>query len=511
MSANDLHSLLDPKVSDSVLTGFFPGCGFYGPLVGRADSADMRCALGVLALTLELHAMLCGCDALIELDPDNWYLPTLHRVREVEKIANEHLGEIRAVISEHALFSIELGSGYDEKLNNEDSIPQCHILHTEVALQPVYRKWLEQRVAVYNAVAGAMRSSKSFYLHMHNQTRIVDTDGLPRLEIDVYGTQTLDEGWDRWLDEYDATVEEDAYVSALEIVAGLRHLADILATLHLSTAIPIVDKGMFGRFGSEDSLTDLWLKCYDCASDADYIIGSCEVCGRLYIGSHKRKRGHEACMNKQRVMRSRSKKFASLITSGTSLPAASKKAGISAAKAVKILKDDGGGLDGLIGTEGGASSLVLRKARLEDAPAVFRMVHKTIHDVYPSSYEPAIVDSFCDLHGLHVIESDIKLGKITIIECCSDILATGTLDSNHIARVFVDSDYLGIGLGSFIMDSLEEEAASKECRLVCLNTSIPGKRFYEARGYKVASIENWEAPNGAILEYETMEKALSNL
>lgn len=462
-------------------------------------------------MTLELHAMLYGCDALIELDPDNWYLPTLHRVREVEKIANEHLSEIRSVITEHTSFGIALGSGYDKKFNNEDSIPQCHILHAEIALQPVYRKWLEQRVAVYNAVASAMRSSKSFYLYMHNQTRLVETDGLPRLEIDVFGTQTLDEGWDRWLDEYEATVEEDACVSALELVAGLRHLADVLATLHLSTAIPIVDKGMFGRFGSEDSLTDLWLKCYDCASDADYTIGSCEVCGRLYIGSHKRKRGHEACMNKQRVMRSRSKKFASLIMSGTSIPAASKKAGISAAKAVKILKDDGGGLDGLIGDARSTSSLVLRKARLEDAPAVFRMVRKTIHDVYPSSYEPAIVDSFCDLHSLYAIESDIKLDKTIIVDCEGDVLATGTLDSDHIARVFVDSDFHGIGLGSFIMDSLEKEAASKGCGLVCLDTPIPEKRFYEARGYKVTSIETWETANGAILEYETMEKVLSDL
>ncbi|MDO4502740.1 MAG: hypothetical protein Q4D06_06095 [Coriobacteriia bacterium] len=341
LSAHDLRTLLDPGVEDGFLSGLFPGCGFYGPLVGRADPVDMRCALKVLATTLELHVMLYGCDALIELDPDNWNLPTLRRVREVEKIASARLREMRAVVSERASLSIELGSGYDERFNDEDSIPQCHILHADIPLQPVYRRWLEQRVAVYNAVASAMRSSRSLFLHMHNQTRLIETDGLPRLEIDVYGTQTLNEGWGLWLDEYEATIEDGVLVSSLELVAGLRHLADILATLHLSTAIPIVDKGMFGRFGAEDSLTDLWLKCYDYDSGSDYVIGSCEVCGRLYVGTHKRKRGHDACMNKQRVARSRSRKFAKLIESGMSAAEASRIAGISSAKALAILEGDG--------------------------------------------------------------------------------------------------------------------------------------------------------------------------
>ena len=341
LSAHDVKVLLDPEVADEIVEGYFPGCGFYGPLIGKADPDDMKGALEVLRAILELHAMLEGCDSLIELDPENWHLPTLHRVNEVERIATRHLEVIGAALTEQKRFNISIGTGYDEAFNNEDSIPQCHILRMEMPLPPMYGRWLSQRVAIYNAVACAMRSSQTFYLHMHNQVQLLVEDGVQRLRIDVYGTQTLDEGWDDWLEKYESSIEGEVEVSALEKVAGLRHLADVMATMHLSSAIPIVDQGAFGRFGAEDSLTDLWLRLYDPASDSDYSIGSCEVCGRLFIGSHKGKRGHDACMNRQRVVRSRTRKFAKLIESGMSQQEASRIAGIAAAKALEEMTREG--------------------------------------------------------------------------------------------------------------------------------------------------------------------------
>ena len=176
-----------------------------------------------------------------------------------------------------------------------------------------------------------------------SSVRLVEDEGTRKLRVDVYGTQTLSSGWDAWLDAYEVTVDEGDEVSALERVAGLRHLADILATLHLSTAIPTVDQGVFGRFGAEDSLTDLWLRFYDPTSDSDYSVGACEVCGRLFVGTHKGKRGHESCMNRQRVARSRAHGFAELVESGMGRREASRVAGISAERALEELAKEGNG------------------------------------------------------------------------------------------------------------------------------------------------------------------------
>lgn len=341
LSLHDIKVLLSAKTSNELLEKYFPGYGFYGPLIGKANPDDMRNALEVLKATLELHAMLNGCDALVEMDHKNHNRPILHRVKNVENNAIKHLAKINSALTEYKHFTISLGSGYDNKLNNENSIPQCHILRVEIPLQPMYSKWLSQRVAIYNMVANTMRSSSTFYLHLHNQIQLVENSNGSKLRIDIFGTQILSEEWNKWLDEYELTVKENIEVSALEQIAGLRNLADVLASIHISSAIPTVDKGMFGRFGAEDSLTDLWLRFYDSGSNPDYSIGACEVCGRLFIGTHRGKRGHDACMNRQRVIRSRTRKFAKLIESGTNQQEASKIAGISVTLALKTMTEKG--------------------------------------------------------------------------------------------------------------------------------------------------------------------------
>lgn len=52
------------------------------------------------------------------------------------------------------------------------------------------------------------------------------------------------------------------------------------------------------------------------------------------------KRGHDSCMNKQRVKRFKARKYAKLIESGLSANEAARKASISSATALELLKTD---------------------------------------------------------------------------------------------------------------------------------------------------------------------------
>ena len=79
----------------------------------------------------------------------------------------------------------------------------------------------------------------------------------------------------------------------------------------------------------------------------------------------------------------------------------------------------------------------LRKVVVDDAESVHKLVQETIRTVYSDYYEPAIVDGFCRLHNLDAIASDIELGKVLVLESGGCVVATGTLDGEHITRVFV--------------------------------------------------------------------------
>ena len=201
-----------------------------------------------------------------------------------------------------------------------------------------YYRWTKARIEAYEGAARLFRAEPIYYLNVGNNILVEEADNGGLVTIDVYGTQSLLSDWDEWFDLHEADLPSPG-PSGLETIAGLLHLADTLATIHLVTSVPIVDHCSLWRPTAGDSLTDFWLKMYDVSGSDDYVIGRCEVCDRLFVGTSKNKRGHKACLNRQRVKLSRAKKYAKLIETGASPEEASKRASISAETAKAILND----------------------------------------------------------------------------------------------------------------------------------------------------------------------------
>lgn len=331
LTVDDLEKCLDPSTPPEQLGSLFPGPCFFGPLVGPADPDDMLSALSVLRMTRELHGALKGSDSLLGM-PDAEVTVFAERVEELVR------GYEGAAIAR--------GGGYDESPEDEPTIPRCHILAFKMEAPPVYAKWLRPRVESYRSLGSVFRAESTYYLNMSNEVRLEETNDGIRLLIDVYGTQSLLSDFEPWLMQYEEDLPEGTILSGLELVAGLLHLADVLATMHLVTALPVVSHGRFLRTTASDNLTDLWLMCYDISSGANYSIGVCEVCHRLFVGSNKNKRGHKECMNRQRVAKSRARRFKRLVDGGVAEEEASKIAGISSKKARAALGVDPEGADG---------------------------------------------------------------------------------------------------------------------------------------------------------------------
>ena len=318
LTVDDLEKCLDPSTPPEQLESLFPGPCFFGRLVGPAGSDDMLSALSVLKMTRELHGVLKSGESLLGM-PD----------AEVVAFAER----IEGLVHRCGGATIARGGGYDESPDSEPTIPQCHIFAFKIDVPSVYAEWLKPRVGSYRSLGTLLEAEMTYYLHMSNEMRLEETDSGATLHVDIYGTQSLLPDFEPWLTQYEEDLPEDTILSGLELVAGLLHLADTLATMHLVTALPVISHGQLLRTTASDSLTDLWLMCYDIPSDANYSIGVCEVCHQLYVGSNKNKRGHKECMNRQRVAKSRARRFKKLVDSGVADEEASKIAGINPKKA----------------------------------------------------------------------------------------------------------------------------------------------------------------------------------
>lgn len=154
----------------------------------------------------------------------------------------------------------------------------------------------------------------------------------------------------------------------------------------------------------------------------------------------------------------------------------------------------------------------IRQANADDVESVYDLVHQTIRAVYPSCYEPAVVEAFIDYHNREAIAADIAQGKVYVLERAGRILATGSIDGGCITRVYVRQDQRGNGYGSAIMDELEALMAA-EHTAVSVDASAIAESFYQHRGYHVVQEVLWEIDPtddlpGTSLLYKVMEKEL---
>ena len=110
-------------------------------------------------------------------------------------------------------------------------------------------------------------------------------------------------------------------------------------------------------------------------------------------------------------------------------------------------------------------------------------------------------------HNKRRIQNDIREGNVRVLRCDGHLIGTGSLEGNHITRVYVLPRFQGKGYGTRIMDELEQEIRKGYDRAV-LDSSLPAYSLYEKRGYRTVRHEKLRLPDDTLLEYEVMEKQL---
>ncbi|MBQ4311523.1 MAG: GNAT family N-acetyltransferase [Oscillospiraceae bacterium] len=151
------------------------------------------------------------------------------------------------------------------------------------------------------------------------------------------------------------------------------------------------------------------------------------------------------------------------------------------------------------------SEYKILKAEPEMLPVIGEIVSETIREIYPRYYTEEVVDFFLELHNAENIGKDISAKKTYIIYSGGIPVGTGTVDENHLCRLFVLPEYQGKGAGTALLDYLEDKII-REYGLVLLDSSLPSGEFYRKRHYHQVEHREHHVKNGKILSYEVMCK-----
>ena len=141
---------------------------------------------------------------------------------------------------------------------------------------------------------------------------------------------------------------------------------------------------------------------------------------------------------------------------------------------------------------------------------VYELVQETIRVVYPKYYLPEIVDMFREYHSRDHVLQDIVARNTYILWVGDNLVGTGTIQENHITRVYVSPRFQGKGYGTYIMKQLEERIR-KNYDTVDIDASLPACRLYQRLGYVTVDHGIWECKNGVIQVYEIMKKELNTM
>lgn len=139
---------------------------------------------------------------------------------------------------------------------------------------------------------------------------------------------------------------------------------------------------------------------------------------------------------------------------------------------------------------------------------VYELVQETIQSVYPKYYLPEIVDMFSEYHCKEHVLQDILARNTYILLQGDTLVGTGTIQENHITRVYVLPRFQGKGYGTYIMNRLEE-LIKEHYDTIDIDASLPACRLYQRLGYQTVDHGIWECKNGVIQVYEIMKKKLN--
>jgi predicted N-acetyltransferase YhbS len=143
----------------------------------------------------------------------------------------------------------------------------------------------------------------------------------------------------------------------------------------------------------------------------------------------------------------------------------------------------------------------IRKFKKEDAKRVSDVIRKCLKEVVIKEYPKKVIISLCDFFKPSLIISNSKNRAIFVAVENGKVIGTASLKGDTVFTVFVDPKIHRQGVGSKLMDKVEESAKKKGYKTVKVPSSFGAFEFYKRRGYKKVKINHVKVKSHA----ETIE------
>ena len=130
------------------------------------------------------------------------------------------------------------------------------------------------------------------------------------------------------------------------------------------------------------------------------------------------------------------------------------------------------------------TEVVTRRATAGDAEAVYEIVLRALRETNARDYPASVIDRLV-LTLPEGVASKLEEWHAYVAVVEGRIVGTASLNDRTVRAVFVHPDYQGRGIGTELMNSVENAASVQSESTLSVQSSITAQPFYAKRGFKV--------------------------
>ncbi|MCL1141596.1 GNAT family N-acetyltransferase [Shewanella gaetbuli] len=152
----------------------------------------------------------------------------------------------------------------------------------------------------------------------------------------------------------------------------------------------------------------------------------------------------------------------------------------------------------------------IRKARLSDAQQAFDIRNRAIMSQCISAYGLKAMQKWTDGDLPSAFAEAFAANGYVMLNSSNTIIATGMIDLQRgfVDALFVEPDYLNLGIGRKMLNYLEQLALNKGVKQLTLESTLNAKAFYQACGFMGDEVSVYHSPRGFDLDCVVMTKQL---
>ncbi|MDZ8242367.1 MAG: GNAT family N-acetyltransferase [Nostoc sp. ChiQUE01a] len=153
--------------------------------------------------------------------------------------------------------------------------------------------------------------------------------------------------------------------------------------------------------------------------------------------------------------------------------------------------------------------MLIREYRVSDTKVIMKLFHDTIHQINIGDYSQEQVDAWAPKNmDYEVWHKRLQFKLPYIAEDNGEIVGFAELEADgHIDCFYCHSKYQRKGIGSKLLNHLENTAKSQGIKRLYTEASITAKAFFENKGFNVVKEQQVER-RGVWFKNYVMEKYL---